>query len=209
MAALADSSKQALNAVHNALVFNRRVDVLSSRIAEAIPEGGSVLDVGCGDGQIAVNIMAKRPDLSFTGVDIMVRPRTHIPVTEYDGDTLPLADKSHDYATIVDVLHHTGDPAAVLRETLRCVRKGVVIKDHLREGFLAGPTLRLMDWVGNRGHNVVLPYNYLSREEWDRAFAGAGCEIASWTQDVGIYPAPASWFFDRDLHFIALLVPKG
>lgn len=48
----------------------------------------------------------------------------------------------------------------------RVARRGVVIKDHLREGPLAGPTLRLMDWVGNRGHDVRLPYNYLSRRKW-------------------------------------------
>lgn len=209
MAGVGDRGKQALNAVHNRFVFNRRVEVLSRHLADAIPEGGNVLDVGCGDGQIAVNIMARRPDLSFTGVDVLIRPETHIEVTKYDGDLLPFADRSFDYATIVDVLHHTNDPAAVLAETLRCVRKGVVVKDHLREGVLAGPTLRAMDWVGNRGHDVVLPYNYLNRAEWDAAFARAGGEIAAWDADLQLYPVPLNWWFDRRLHFVALLVPKS
>lgn len=208
MAGVGESGKQALNAVHNKLVFNRRVDVLSGHLADAIPEGGSVLDVGCGDGQIAVNIMARRPDLSFTGVDVLVRPVTHIDVTHYDGDVLPFADKRFDFATIVDVLHHTDDPGAVLKETMRCVRKGIVIKDHLREGLLAGPTLRAMDWVGNRGHDVVLPYNYLDRPEWDAAFARAGGEVSMWDADLNLYAPPLHWWFDRHLHFVALLVPK-
>ncbi len=208
MAGMGQSGKRALNAVHNSLVFNRRVDVLSGHLADAIPEGGTVLDVGCGDGQIAVNIMARRPDLTFTGVDVLVRPVTHIEVMQYDGDVLPFADKSFDFATIVDVLHHTDNPAAVLKETMRCVRKGVVIKDHLREGLLAGPTLRAMDWVGNRGHDVVLPYNYLDRAEWEKSFAFAGCRVEMWDENLNIYPVPLTWWFDRHLHFVALLVPQ-
>ena len=27
-----------------------------------------------------------------------------------------------------------------------------------------------MDWVGNRGHDVRLPYNYLSKAEWNAIF---------------------------------------
>lgn len=196
----------ALNRVHETFVFNRRIEVLPRLLSEAIPAGGgAVLDVGCGDGQVAVNLMALRSDLKVTGVDVMVRRQTHIPVIEYDGSHLPFADKSFDYATIVDVLHHTDDPASVLKEVARVVRKGVIIKDHLREGLLAGPTLRAMDWVGNRGHDVVLPYNYLSRSEWDAAFATAGLHVDSWNERLGLYAPPLSWFFERRLHFVARL----
>lgn len=199
--------KAALNAVHNAAVFGRRVDVLANHLAEMIPGGGKVLDLGCGDGSIAKTLMEARPDLRVEGVDIMVRPSTHIPVTQFDGDKLPFRARSFDYVTIVDVLHHTDDPTAVLKEAVRVARKGIVIKDHLLEGFLAGPALRFMDWVGNKGHNVVLPYNYLKRAEWVEAFEKAGCKPAKWTEDVGLYPAPASWLFDRHLHFVSLLTP--
>lgn len=78
-----------------------------------------------------------------------------------------------------------------------------MIKDHLREGPLAGPTLRLMDWVGNRGHDVRLPYNYLSRREWTAIFARLGLAPLRWEQSLGIYPAPFGLVFDRSLHFVA------
>jgi SAM-dependent methyltransferase len=107
--------------------------------------------------------------------------------------------------TIVDVLHHTDDPAAVLAEASRVARQGVVIKDHLREGLLAGPTLRLMDWVGNRGHDVRLPYNYLDSGEWAAAFERAGLVRASGADALGLYGAPLNWLFERKLHFVALL----
>ncbi|MEO5807805.1 class I SAM-dependent methyltransferase [Devosia sp.] len=206
---LVKGAKSLLNVAHDKAVFGRRVAVLSQKLADAIPGSGRVLDLGCGDGQIAASIMARRPDLSIEGVDVLVRPKTHIPVTKYDGNVLPFADNSFDFVTIVDVLHHTDDPAAVLTEAARVARQGVVIKDHLREGVLAGPTLRLMDWVGNRGHDVRLPYNYLTLAEWSAAFERAGLVGQGMDDRLGLYPAPLSWLFERDLHFIALLAPRA
>lgn len=202
---IANSAKGLLNRVHDSVIFGRRVKVLAEALAAAIPTGGRVLDLGCGDGQVAVGLMALRPDLAVQGVDVLLRPVTHIPVTLYDGASLPFADDSFDYVTIVDVLHHTDDPAAVLAEASRVARQGVVIKDHLREGILAGPTLRLMDWVGNRGHDVRLPYNYLDGGEWAAAFERAGLVRASWVDALGLYGAPLNWLFERKLHFVALL----
>jgi len=204
---IAGSAKRVLNSVHGALIFGRRVDMLAAALAMALPQGGRVLDLGCGDGQVAVALMGVRPDIAVEGVDVLVRPVTHIPVTQYDGSVLPFADDSFDYVTIVDVLHHTDDPAAVLAEAGRVARKGVVVKDHLREGVLAGPTLRLMDWVGNRGHDVRLPYNYLSRAEWGVAFAQAGLTPVDWQDALGLYPVPLNWAFERKLHFVARLQP--
>lgn len=206
---IAQTAKGLLNRIHDALIFGRRVKALSAALADAIPSGGSVLDLGCGDGQVAARLMGVRPDLTVEGADVLLRPVTHIPVTLYDGLSLPFADRSFDYVTIVDVLHHTDDPAAVLAEAQRVSRLGVVVKDHLREGLLAGPILRLMDWVGNRGHDVRLPYNYLDSRQWADVFARAGLERVRWVDALGLYGAPLAWLFERKLHFVALLAPAG
>ena len=199
--------KALLNAVHNTVVFNRRVRVLSRHLARTIPQGGSVLDLGCGDGSVARALMDARPDLQAEGVDVLLRPKTLIPVTRFDGDLLPFEARSFDYVTIVDVLHHTRDPAAVLSEARRVARHGVVIKDHLLEGMGATATLRLMDWVGNRGHDVTLPFNYLTRARWDDAFDRARLRIVTWNDKLGLYPFPARLIFERRLHFVALAAP--
>jgi ubiquinone/menaquinone biosynthesis C-methylase UbiE len=142
-------------------------------------------------------------------VDVLIRPRTLIPVTQFDGDRVPFESRSFDYVTIVDVLHHTNDPAAVLREACRVARKGVVIKDHLLSGIGAGATLRLMDWVGNRGHDVVLPFNYLTGAQWDDAIRRANLRVVKWEDSLGLYPLIARPIFERHLHFLALTVPNG
>lgn len=198
-------AKSLLNALHHRAVFTRRVEVLSALLADAVPGGGRVLDLGCGDGRIAARLMERRPDLIVEGVDVLVRPVTHIPVTRYDGGTLPFADGSFDYVVIVDVLHHTDDPAVVLAEAARVARRGLVVKDHLREGWLAGPILRLMDWVGNRGHDVRLPYNYLDRAQWAKVLERCGLAVSTWREQLALYPLPFDWVFGRRLHFVALL----
>ncbi|RUT34911.1 class I SAM-dependent methyltransferase [Arsenicitalea aurantiaca] len=198
--------KAVLNLLHDRAVFGRRVRVLAERLAEALPTRGTVLDLGCGDGSVAAALMALRRDLRIEGVDVLLRPRTHIPVTLYDGRHLPLADASVDYVTIIDVLHHTEDPVAVLREAARVARRGVVIKDHLLEGPAARRILRFMDWVGNRGHGVVLPYSYLTERQWQWVYAEAELVEAFHTHRLGLYPFPFSLVFERRLHFIARLV---
>jgi SAM-dependent methyltransferase len=196
---------KALNAVHGAVVFKRRVRVLSRLLSAEINGGTTALDLGCGDGSIAKAIMALQPQLEFRGIDVLLQPRTLIPVDIFDGDTVPFFNESFDWVTIVDVLHHTDNPKRLITEAKRVARRGIIVKDHLREGFVAYETLRLMDWVGNKGHNVRLPYNYLSKSEWDGIFSETGVAPKTWTENLGIYPVPFSFLFDRRLHFIARL----
>lgn len=194
---------------HSGLVFGRRVQVLAREIAELLPEAEApptrVLDVGCGDGSIARAVMDLRPDVEIVGIDVLVRPETHIPVTEFDGVRIPYDDDSFDAVMFVDVLHHTDDATVLLREAARVAAGHVVIKDHLADGFLARPTLRLMDWVGNAHHGVVLPYNYWRRSRWDQAFAEVGLSVKAWQTGLGLYPPPATWLFDRRLHVVTRL----
>ena len=147
-----------LDRLHEGAVYPRRVRVLGERIADLLPREAGVLDVGCGDGSVARALLARRPDVRVEGIDVLVRPDAAIPVMHFDGRTIPHEDGSFDAAVVVDVLHHADDPDALLRETVRVARRCVVVKDHLTDGFLAEPTLRFMDSVGNRRHGVALPY---------------------------------------------------
>ncbi len=194
-----------LGRLHGDLVFERRTQVLSAQLTAILPEGAEVLDVGCGDGSIDKLISELRPDVTISGTDLIVRSQTHIPVTRFDGTTLPYADRSKDVVMFVDVLHHTDDPEILLREARRVARKAVVLKDHTRDGLLAGPTLRFMDWVGNAPHGIPLPYNYWPERRWRDAFARIGLTPTAWLSKLGLYPPPAAWLFDRSLHFIARL----
>lgn len=193
---------------HADLVHSRRVSQLCGHICEMLPPEASVLDVGCGDGFLAARMQQMRPDVTITGVDVLVRPETQIPVTRFDGVTVPFGNDSFDVVMFIDVLHHTEDPMVLLREAGRVSRSLVIIKDHTKDGVLAGATLRFMDWFGNKPHGVALPYNYWKEAEWRNAFLALRMEITEWRNRLELYPYIADLFFGRGLHMIAKLSVK-
>jgi len=191
--------------LHTHFVFDRRVRILAERIDTLVPRRANVLDIGCGDGRLALLLERRRPDIRVTGVDVLVRPDARIEVRSFDGAHLPFEDDSFDVALLVDVLHHTDDPTVVLREARRIARHAVILKDHTLCGVAARGTLSVMDWVGNAHHGVHLTYNYWTPAQWREAFATLDLHVGSWDPSLSLYPRALSWVFDRELHFIARL----
>jgi SAM-dependent methyltransferase len=189
--------------LHEIHAGGRRLRVLSEALAPLLPKDARVLDVGCGDGRLAARIAAARPDLAIQGAEVQPRPGAAIEVTAFDGRRLPFPDAAFDAVLTVDTLHHAADAEALLRECAR-VAPRVVLKDHLRDPWLARPTLRFMDWVGNRRHGVSIPDDYWRRARWEEAFASAGLEVES-LRTLALFAPPLTWAFDRGLHFAAAL----
>jgi SAM-dependent methyltransferase len=194
-----------LGQVHGQLVHNRRVDKLCEHLSALVPDGATVLDVGCGDGMLARFIQESRPDIEIQGIDVFVREKTHVPVKEFDGKAIPFADHSFDVVMFVDVLHHTEDLTVLLKEAARVAKKCIILKDHTDEGFLSNTTLRFMDWVGNKPHGVVLPYNYWTLDKWQSTIKELKLRTEVWKKDLELYPKMADWIFGRSLHFVAKL----
>jgi hypothetical protein len=110
----------------------------------------------------------------------------------------------------VDVLHHAEDAGALLRECARVARRAVLVKDHVRSGLLAGPTLAVMDWVGNARYGVRLPprvERYWTPAAWRAALADAALTPTAWRTRLGLYAPWVSWWCDRDLHVVTRLEP--
>ena len=66
-----------LNRIHASYVHSRRARRLAELLLPRLPEGGRVLDVGCGDGLLASVLQGSRSvsgELTFEGIDIVVRP---------------------------------------------------------------------------------------------------------------------------------------
>lgn len=203
-------SKNIVEPAHQAFVAGRRAQRLAEHLSALMPAGAvSGLDIGCGNGAVAASVQTLCPGLTFTGVETVVRGQTRIPVLPYDGSTLPFPDRSFDVSMLVDVLHHTDDPAAVLQEACRVSRQAIILKDHYCQSPFDASILRFMDWVGNKAHGVALPYNYLSRQEWTETFARAGCQAETVKEKLGLYPFPFTLLFDGTLQFVARLVPTA
>lgn len=191
---------------HRSVVMGRRVKQISKNIAGIIPDNVvSMLDVGAGTGEMAFAVNNFRPELTVSGVDVYIRPKTFVPVVKYDGDVLPFGDASFDAVMSVDVLHHCNNPVAVLKECARVSKRYVIIKDHIADSNYDFKVLSFMDWVGNRAHGVVLPYNYLSSSAWQTAFDEAGLNIVQSVKNLELYPMPFDLIFGGDLHCLYLL----
>lgn len=195
-----------LRQFHQVFVQNRRQDCLAQHLAALAPSGKiRILDVGCGSGQIAANLQRRLPESEIHGVDTLVRPETFIPVQAFDGSHLPFQDKSFDYVMLVDVLHHTHQPSEVLKECLRVSRHGVWLKDHLCNSRWDHFRLRCLDFVGNWGHSVALPYNYLSTRQWNQTFEQLGVTPRNWLERLQLYSPKLAWLLENKLHFVAHL----
>src|SRR5688572_12931122 len=151
-----EPSVNLIERLHERYVKSRRVGALAASIAPLFPPEATVLDVGCGDGLLAEAMLRRRPDIRFRGIDVMARPDARITVTKFDGARLPFPQESFDVVLFADVLHHTPHAEALLRDARDVARHAVIVKDHCADGFLAWPTLRFMDRVGNARFGVAL-----------------------------------------------------
>jgi ubiquinone/menaquinone biosynthesis C-methylase UbiE len=191
--------------IHDKYIYKRRINRLCENLARLIPKNARMLDVGCGDGLLASQIMEKRDDVSISGIDIVARKKTFIPVHIYVDNRFPFEDSSYDAVMFVDVLHHSDNPEHLLCEAKRVAKRTIIIKDHLVSGLFAKPRLRFMDDVGNLRHGVNLVYNYWTKKKWQQTIASLDMSIIKWKERLGIYPWPISTVFDGSLHFICEL----
>jgi len=199
-------SKRLIKPVHTSVVLGTRIDKLAQFFVQLMPDIPLTgLDVGCGSGELAMKIQNKRPDIKLTGTDVFVRENTAIKVLEFDGLHLPFEDNSHDFVMISDVLHHTNNPEALLRECKRVAKSFILIKDHICDSTWDKQILSFMDWVGNRGYEVVLPYNYLSTKNWNDIYSRIGLTLEKEFDSLHLYPQPFSMIFDSSLHFVSRL----
>jgi 2-polyprenyl-3-methyl-5-hydroxy-6-metoxy-1,4-benzoquinol methylase len=92
------------------------------------PTGGSLLDVGCGEGTLLRTLRERHPDKRFTGVEPTVRYAKHlvedvgIRVVE-DIEKLNPAEQ-FDTVLLIHVLEHVHDPLKLLKQIGQRVRPG-------------------------------------------------------------------------------------
>jgi demethylmenaquinone methyltransferase/2-methoxy-6-polyprenyl-1,4-benzoquinol methylase len=97
------------------------------------PDGGHVLDVGAGTGDMAMALLHRWPGVTVVGVDLtpeMMRAGQRKPGAERvcwilgDGLSLPFPDAHFDAVTSVFLLRNVTDVPGVLAEQCRVVRPG-------------------------------------------------------------------------------------
>ena len=102
---------------------------LSNHIIKALPEGGNLLDIGCGTGLFVEKYIQNGG--CGTGLDISVKmvakARLRCPDCEFivgTGEKLPFEDRSFDAVSSVLVFSYVRDPVAMLSEVYRVLKPG-------------------------------------------------------------------------------------
>lgn len=174
-----------------------------ARQIEPFLVGNSFLDIGTGDGMVAWNFRGHFDRHSLVDVIDYVDPRVTLPFQLYaDGENIPAEDRSHDTAILTNVLHHSVNPMHLLEDAWRVTkRRLIIIESVYGDTARAGETnvpfclsgrdqfvyTSFFDWFYNRvlHCDVPVPFNYLSPQAWQQAFAEHDMHIA-FRQDLGI-----------------------
>jgi ubiquinone/menaquinone biosynthesis C-methylase UbiE len=121
------------------LVFGRRYDEIARAIAAEAPNGGTVVDLGSGPGEVLVRLASLAPSLHLTGVDIdagmvaraqrkaerrVSRGQAQLRFVVADAAALPIADESVDLVVSSYAVHHFPDRHAARAEIMRVLKPG-------------------------------------------------------------------------------------
>jgi ubiquinone/menaquinone biosynthesis C-methylase UbiE len=149
-----------------------------SLVTPHVEPGGSVLDVGCGEGYV-LDELAARGVANVHGVDIVdIRRNKDYPFRLYDGETLPFRDRSFDVVVLSFVLHHVPDDKklALLEEALRVSRaKVVIVEDTPSTAFDRLMNRRHGESYRRKIHSTA-SFGFLTEGEWRWLFRGMGLE---------------------------------
>ena len=133
-------------------------------IEALVPEGSSVLDLGCGDGQLLADLIEQK-GCTGRGIDVdeaavVACVQRGVPV--YHGDMLEgmgfYGEGQFDVVVLSQTLQQTLRPPAVIREMLRVGRRAIISFPNfghwrVRLGLLVG---------GRMPRNRLLPYHWFN-----------------------------------------------
>lgn len=138
----------------------------------------SVLDIGCGEGWVAEELVT-RGLAEVATVDVVDVRRAHAhSFAIYDGLSLPFPDDRFDVAMLNFVLHHVPDDrkVALLGEALRVARRTVFILEDTPTTAIDRFLSRRHGEAYRRKIASTAPFGFLTRNEWRWLFRGMGLE---------------------------------
>ncbi len=172
--------------------FHSRTEAIFTALDPLVTPGGLVLDVGCGAGNMAHHLSRYG---QVIGVDSALKPleiawsrgRVSVPA---EGAALPFADQSFDLVALLDVIEHSPDDSAMLREARRVCKPG---------GY-AVITTPALPWLWSHNDDLNQHLRRYTRSQLAGLLQAAGFEVVrlSYTYFL-VFPAAAGLILARKL----------
>lgn len=130
-------------------------------IAQMVPHGARVLDLGCGDGALLAHLQASRGcsgygvEIDDTNVHACIQRGVHVIQLNLDEGLSMFRDASFDVVLQIDTLQHLRNAQVMLRETARVGKTGIVAFPN----FAHWPN-RLQVLLGQMPVTKTLPYQW-------------------------------------------------
>lgn len=154
-----------------------RMAIKLERIAQYLPEGSRILDIGTGNGGLCLELRKK--GYAVQPVDVKnisffesVQPQI------YDGERLPYEKGDYDVTMLITVLHHTPDPEKVFDEAVRVAGKRIIVMEDIYKNPFQKHLTFFTDSLVNLefvGH----PHTNKSDAEWQALFADRGLQLVA------------------------------
>ena len=164
----------------------QRSHKIAQKAEPFLPEGGHILDFGCGNLFTAKTLAALRSDLTITGIDVIRDQNLHLDAggqltfLQYDGDHIPFEDDHFDAAIASSVMHHTADPEFFLDELKRVLKPGgqLVLVEEMYINFLDRIWISAQDFILNKlKKGVPVPLEFRSNKHYVQEFERQGWEV--------------------------------
>ena len=134
----------------------KRLDFIKKNLAESIPKSGSVLDVGCGNGIISLQL--GKEGYAVHGIDMSDKsignakqknPFTNVTFSVMDAETMRASGQRYDAIVCSEVLEHLNQPGALLKQLLEILNDNGILLVTVpngkgpRESLVTKPFLKL------------------------------------------------------------------
>ena len=174
---------QALHVMRPAVRLRDQAETLAAHL----DAGDNVLDVGCGTGLLSAYLQ-QMYRVDPTGLDIKDFRQAQIPFRQFDGTSIPFPDNAFDHVVLSEMLHHSPDPVALIKECRRVARRGIIVFEDMPDGRLGKLILLAHVELFARYHHY--PFRPARVAEYRSALAWLGDHARC----VARIPQPPEWF---------------
>lgn len=157
------------------LMYQDRANQIVPRFGRFILKKDNILDIGCGTGAIA-KLIERKYCKNITLVDVDYNQMCDLyPVTIYDGKKLPFKNNQFSKSLLIAVLHHSNNPAQLLKEAKRVTSEKIIIMEDI---FTDLPS-RIITFLGDCLVNFEIhsPFRNHTKEDWVKIFEKEGLKI--------------------------------